>query len=380
MEMHSPEDRTNRFQRFADWGPVQRLNSEPFYYGKAVTERTTVVRGAIGYVRKNWENYEMLIEGLKVLLKKRLGDPLPTGDTEDLHRLLSTPKKWINGKGEPSASDKNDYSAIRLYASSFGHREVFSIVNTILWTSVSDSQHAEELNIAVFLVELLNVDLFNYVSLVPHANNFQGVAFRALPTSNEQLQSFKELAARSIPERYWAVPLALISASRNQETALAFAKGEVQGQPERQLFLWRIHIVELEAELLQIYREKFPSSVVSTICAVPIQELSQFPEEDEVVLRGPFFQLIRMQEEIIEGVGSVQVMDSVMLTVNRDHPSTMELGQTESDRARELIACLVGIGRAKACKKLAKEFGMLEDMPLYDQLIEEESERLKRVS
>ncbi|KAG6918504.1 hypothetical protein DXG01_013864 [Tephrocybe rancida] len=392
MEAHStpetvrPDDRTNRLQRFADWGQnvdergrEEGPGAQPFYYGKGVAERTNVVRGAIEYVRENWQNFEMLMEGLRVLLKKRLGDPLPPGDTEDFHRLLSSSKVWIDRRGEGSTDDESDYSAIRLYASSFGHREIFKIVNSVLRADTKVSQQEGELNTVVFLVELVNVDLFNYVSLVPHANNYQGVVFRALAASTEQLQSFKELAARPISERYWAVPLSLISASRNQEMVVSYAKEEVRVQPNSHLFLWRIHAVELEAELLQLYREQYPSSVVSTICAVPIQGLSQFPDEDEVVLRGPFFQLIRMQEEIIDGVGRVHVIDSVMLTVNRDHPSTMELGQTEGNRARDLMGCLVGIGRARACKKLAEDWGMFDDARVYEQLIEEGNERLKGI-
>ncbi|KAG6845835.1 hypothetical protein H0H87_002523 [Tephrocybe sp. NHM501043] len=386
METGSTSDDvwTDRLQRFADWGHVQQspdergrakeLELESFYYGNAVAERTRVVRGAIEYVRRNWQDYGRLMEGLRALLKKRLGDPLPAGDIADLERLLSSSKEWNEQRGGHNVDDY--YSAIRLYASDFGHKNIFSIVDTIIRTNTINSEQ-EEMNTAVFLVELVNVDLFNYVSVTPHANNFQGVVFRGLLASDEQLRSFKELAARPIEERYWAVPLALVSSSRSQETAVAYAKGEAQGQLEKHLFLWRIHVVELETELVQLYQERFPSSVVSTICAVPIRELSQFPEEDEVVLRGPFFQLIRMQEEFIKEVGNIQVMDSVMLTINRDHPSTMELNQTQGDHARELMACLVGIGRARACKRLAEGYGMLEDVSIYDQLIQKGLERLE---
>ncbi|KAG6873992.1 hypothetical protein C0995_007948 [Termitomyces sp. Mi166 len=391
METHSnprtisPDDQTiNRLQRFTDWGPILDISagestegprSESFYHGKGVAERLAIVGDAIIYVRTNWSNYGMLMERMRALLTRRLGNPLPAGDTGELQRLLASSKEWRDRSRE-SISSSDDYSAIRLYSSGFGYKEVFKIVDTILRTNATDSQQLEELNDAVFLVELVNVDLFNYVSTVPQANNFQGVVYRALAASNEQLEGFQALAAKSISDRFWAIPLALISASRKQDIALRFAKDEIQRRPESHLFLWRIHVVELETELLQLYRERFPSSVVSTICAVPVSGLSQFPEEDEVMLRGPLFQFVRMHEEDIEGAGNIQVMDSMILTINRDHLSTMELGETEGNRARDLIACLVGIGRAKACKRLAEEFGLFDEVPLYEQFFQEESEKL----
>ncbi|KAG6890772.1 hypothetical protein C0992_012745 [Termitomyces sp. T32_za158] len=376
----SPDDRANRLHRFGDWGPINTEGriSEPFYYGKGVADRLAVVGGPISYVRMEWTKYGLLMEGLRALLKRRLGDPLPAGDRGELERLLASPRKWRDRIRGSLPDDEDNYSAIRLYTSDSGYSKVFQIVDTILRTNeATDSQQLEELNNAVFLVELVNVDLFNYVTITPEADNFQGVVYRALAASNEQLEAFKALAARPILERFWAVPLALIPASRRQDVALRFAEGEIESRPGSHLFLWRIHVFELETELLQIYRDTFPSSVVSTICAVPVAELSQFPEEDEVILRGPLFQLVRMHEENIEGAEHVHVMDSMILSINRDHPSTMELGETEGIRARKLIACLVGIGRAKACKKLAENFGLFSEVPLYEQFFQEESDKLK---
>ncbi|KAG6826509.1 hypothetical protein H0H92_015564 [Tricholoma furcatifolium] len=374
------DDRTNYLQRFGDWSPILNgdelekgvaSKSQLFYHGQDVAKRMSAVRESIAYVRSNWKSYNMLMGGLRRLLEKRLGDSLPAA--EDLHRLLSNVKEWGDRRTDPE-SVADDFSAIRLYASNFGYREVFKLVDDILRTDARDAQHEEERNAAVFLEELLNIDLFNYVALTPKANNFRGTVFRALAASKEELQSFEELAAKPIAERFWAVPLILVSATSDPEAAITFAKMEVERQAKKRVFLWRIHVVELEAELLQIYQEKFPSSVVSTICAVPIHELSPFPEEHEVLLRGPFFQLVRMQEEMTLGLQTVHVMDCVTLSTNRDHPSTMELGETEGNRARDLIACLVGIGRVKACKKLAEDYGMMDDAQIYQQLL---NERLK---
>jgi len=339
-----------------------------------------LIRGAIVHVRANWKDYAGLMDSLESLIRERFVDSPSKGDMESLEHMLSSSKEWLDRREESTVTEREDYSVIQLYTSSFGYQRVFKIADTILRTGSSIILQRQEVLIsAVFLVELLNIDLFNYVSVTNHANNFQGMVFRALPASDEQLQSFKELAASPVPERFWAIPLTIISASGNRDTAMAYATAEIARQPGTQLFLWRIHVVELETELLQVYRERFPTSVVSTICAVPVWDLSQFPEEDEVVLRGPFFQLIRMQEEVLEGIGNVHTMDSIMLNVNRDHPSTMELGETEGERASELITCLVGMGRAKACRRLAEEYGLLDDAENYEQLYVEGSEHMRRL-
>ncbi|KAF8075938.1 hypothetical protein FPV67DRAFT_1406263, partial [Lyophyllum atratum] len=350
-----------------------------FYHGDGVAERMALVRGAIAHVRTKWQDYPALMDGLRRLIQETSADPLPSGNREALDKVWSSSKEWIDRKEESNAAPLDNYSVIRLYTSTFGYQQVFKIADSILRTNTSISRREEALNSAVFLVELFNIDLFNYVSVTKDADNFQGVVFRALPASDELLHSFKDLAATPVAERHWAIPLAIVSTSRNQDTAMAYANEEVATQSGRHLFLWRIHVVELETELLQVYRDRFPSSVVSTICAVPIRDLSQFPEEDEVVLRGPFFQLIRMDEEVLESAGKVHVMDSIMLNVNRDHPSTMELGEAEGRRARELIACLVGMGRAKACKRLAEEYGLADDMQTYQQLYEEGSDTLRNL-
>ncbi|KAG5650687.1 hypothetical protein H0H81_011361 [Sphagnurus paluster] len=367
----------NRRIRFGDWTPVQDGEGSRilyFYQGEAVGNRMSSVRGAIVHVRESWGNYAMLMNELRRLLQEGVQEPLPSEDAQQLEDVLASVKEWIDRRAGP-AQEEEDYNVVRLYTSTFGYRLIFKITDIIIRTDTGITQRQEELNSAVFLLELLNVDLFNYVSVTQPADDFQGVVFRALPASEEQLQSFRELATKPISERDWAIPLTVISTSRNQDVAMDYAKAEVARLPERQLFLWRIHVVGLDAELLRVYRERYPTSVVSTICAVPIDELSPFPEEEEVILRGPFFQLVQMQEEVLEGVGRVYVMDSVTVNVNRDHPSTMELGE-DGNGARELISTLVSMARTKACQGLAEGYGLVADAESYQRLYEEMVERL----
>ncbi|KAG6828247.1 hypothetical protein H0H93_015001 [Arthromyces matolae] len=241
----------SRLQRFADWGDILDID-EPsttasgesrssgglntFYSGQGVAERLRIIRDAIVYVRRNWKDYGMLMDGFKELLKKRLGDPLPTTGDEGYYsdRLLASSKRWRDGFTSQEGEDDEEYSAIRLYTSEYGFEEIFKMVDNILRTNDTSPEHLSDINSAVFLVELMNVDLFNYVSVTPEANNYQGVVFRGLAATEEQIRSFEELARRSVLERFWAVPLALVSASRDREMALAFARLEVQGQEAEQ--------------------------------------------------------------------------------------------------------------------------------------------------
>jgi hypothetical protein len=119
--------------------------------------------------------------------------------------------------------------------------------------------------------------------------------------------------------------------------------------------LWRIHAVGLDCAHLEIYHARFPSSIVTTPCAVPIAAFSEHPHEEEVLLRGPFVQLVQVQTVWLENGSSMDVMDGVMLDTSRDHPSTMELDESEGQRARELFLCLIATTRMKA---LASEFGL----------------------
>jgi hypothetical protein len=49
----------------------------------------------------------------------------------------------------------------------------------------------------VFLVELINIDLFNYCLKCPERTNFEGIVYRGICVSDEDLSAFKALCERS---------------------------------------------------------------------------------------------------------------------------------------------------------------------------------------
>lgn len=294
--------------------------------------------------------------------------------SQHLPAVLSSYKVWNSHPN--TVSDDENLSVIRLYTSKIGYDQIFRIINEAFRTDDLTEQE-RRLCCAVFLIELLNIDLFNYTLRDRRTHNFQGTVYRGVVFSDDQLQDFKNLAVLPVAERYWAVPLAMMSASTDKEVALREFAGidalMSDNTGTRHPFLWRIHVVELNPKYLQVYHDRFPSSVVSTICAVPIHELSDFAGEDEVLLRGPFFQLICLREEILEGRETpIHVMELIMLNANRDHPSTMELGREEGEKARQLFACLVGMWRAEVCKQLAALYNLMDDVEQYERIYRDE--------
>ncbi|KAG6873993.1 hypothetical protein C0995_007949 [Termitomyces sp. Mi166 len=341
----------------------------------------SAIRQAIIHIRENWKDYPIFMADLRAYIHE-----LTTG-TDKRHLppylpvVFASVKAW---KSELNAMrDDENLSVIRLYTSQMGYNQIFKIINQAFRTD-NITEQEKRVRCAVFLVELLNIDLFNYTLGVPRTYNFEGIVYRGVLFSDDQLQDFKDLAVRPVAERYWGIPLAMMSASTSREVALKeFAgldKMTNTGMTTRHPFLWRIHVISLFPRYLKIYRERFPSNVISTICAVPIKELSDFAEEDEVLLRGPFFQLLCMREEVFEGhERPIHVMDLVMLNANRDHPSTMQLSAEEGEKARQLFACLVGMCRAEVSRELASLYGLADDVIQHEEMYRAGEAKLARL-
>src|SRR5262249_20943118 len=143
---------------------------------------------------------------------------------------------------------------------------------------------ALRLRCATFLVELLNIDLFNYRAMHKQADNFEGHVYRGMCISPADLAWFARITQGPIGQRYLAIPLAMTSASREREIALAMALEKSRRTPGQQPVLWDIEISGLDSELLAIYHEAFPASVVTSLCAVPIDGISDYQDEKEVLL------------------------------------------------------------------------------------------------
>ena len=324
-----------------------------------------LVRGAIEEIRTNWERYPAYMEALRDLMQPGVDAHGGVDLQRRAAQLFASTKEWMDTQAGDASED---YSAVHLYTSAAGYRQMFSAINQAFREDglVDD---ASVLRSAVFLVELLNIDLFNYCAGRSSAGEWQGRVFRGMVVTPEELARFSNAANGAVDDRYVAIPLGMASASTDRATALDFVEKQVRRSANRQPLLWDIEAVGLPTERLEVYRAAFPTSVVSTICAVPIQQLSDFPDESEILLRGPFFQIVRLRRAK-ESLGGkrLNVVEAIMLTANRDHPSTMRLAGWEATAARDLFRALVGADRCRRCACRAKANGARQDEVAYARL------------
>jgi hypothetical protein len=338
------------------------------------------VRKAIQYIRDRWSDYPTFMQELREYIDRlsktgAYSTPSTEEDRRALESLLSSSKDWA----DRSPTQTDSFDVLHLYTSYFGYNTIFALLNVAFRTdAVTEQGQEKDLRSAVFLIELLNIDLFNYISRNPSKSGFQGTVYRGVSFTKEGIEDFRNLATMGVRDRYWSIPLAMMSSSTSIKTALDFSLQDAEKDPTKLPFLWRIHVANLDPDLLQIYNERFPSSVVTTLCAVPVSDVSRFSQEQEVLLRGPFFQFIRLHKEFVPAVGKeIDVMDLVMLNTNRDHPSAMELGVEKGDEARKLFGLLVRISRARVCKNLARKFGLTPDADEFERIHDEQVHQLR---
>jgi len=335
----------------------------------------SLVRDAINYIRINWREYPSFMLELRNFLESKSLDLKGDDDSSRvLTALFSSLKEWSDRR--PAAAS-DDYDAIRLYTSDAGYRMMFSAIN-VAFREDQLTKDVRALRCAVFLVELLNIDLFNYRSTNSNADGFKGQVYRGMCVSADELTQFLRVSAGPVTERYLSIPLAMVSTSTDRERALTFALKEASSGPNKYPIVWEIHVAGMDPQSLRIYRDNFPISVVSSICAVPIDRLSDYPSEREVLLRGPFFQLLRMRRENVHVDGKpLHTIEVVMLHESRDHISSVSLSEPETRRARELFRILVTMERAKLCAGRAEEYGLVDDAAAYRSILAEQRRLLE---
>jgi hypothetical protein len=243
-----------------------------------------LVRRAIEEIRANWDRYPAYMAGLRDVMQSGLDADTDVDFQRRAAELFASRKEWIREEG-PEAT--GEYTALRLYTSAAGYGQMFGTLNR----AFREDRLVDEalaLRSAVFLVELLNIDLFNYCVRHCSARDYEGRIYRGMVVTPQELGQFSAVASRAVAQRYVAIPLAMASASADRATALVFVEEQARQSTDGQPLLWDIEVANLPAERLEGYRAAFPTSVVSTICAVPIERLSDFPDENEVLLRGPF--------------------------------------------------------------------------------------------
>ncbi len=380
-------------KRFSDWSHLESFSRfgtqdtsiRSFFNGGDVSKRMNDIRKAITWIRTHWDDYDKFM----MELKQSFLENSSTKNDEERERLdarivwlgSKSPRRWADRASDGEIN--GDFGFLKLYTSEAGYDRIFSVLNGAFR---SDSLVEEEVRLraAVFLVELLTMELFNYTYVPKTKSNmgYTGTLYRGMSLSRESLKDFVNLVTKPVEERYWSIPLAFMSCTVEKKTAVDFAERVTSKNPDPTYnrVLLRVHVVGLREEELAIYSARFPSSVVTPICAVDISNLSEFPEEREVVLRGPFFQLVGVTEEVTVIGNPLFILDVLVFNTNRDHPSTMEMEEEEGNRARVLFACLIEGVRGEKCLELAVQIGREEDLEAYRAIVKRARTKLAEIT
>ncbi|MEM8641025.1 MAG: hypothetical protein AAGG51_19760 [Cyanobacteria bacterium P01_G01_bin.54] len=366
-------DSTKDHFNFRSWSESGKgSNDTPFFSGEGVEVRMKAIRPKIREVRQSWNNFEDYISSLRQFLLNSKQEKRIFQKEKELHLFdthLNKFRDWIDRDNRSEKkSIQEDYGAVQFYTSRNGYELIFKAMNE-KFRDKSKLSEDDFKNLA-FLVELLNIDLYNYNELNPGVSVFRDSdrVYRGLDMSQDEFKSIMKFMtdASSVQQRYISTPLGFLSTSLNRDVAVNFS-GQKNGEGEqssdkqgRCSVILEIHIISLDPDLLGIYQDRHPSSIVSPICATRIEGLSRYPQEREVLLRGPFFQVLDVKR-----ADASNIVELMMLDCNRDHPTTAALSEEEDKSARYLFRTLVHVNRYEYCKNFYLERNRKDEVDRY---------------
>lgn len=314
------------------FGPLlSSAQHKTVFAGDHEAERMSLVRNQIFVVRRAWQNESDYRNLLDVVRRFVRPDTQPKSIRGPMQRLLQGFRDYADvDLARPESSLPEQYDALELYCSKEGYDYLFRLISQTLRL---DTVPEEMLLTAVTLVELLTIDMYNlrlsHIGDDKYAN-FQGITYRGLRVDSRMVQEYRDVSNHpDLKKRGFSVPLAPISTSTDPSIMTQFAQGDKEGNSEQ--MYWTIHIHGIDPDLLREYSRCYPESIVTSICSLPVGSVSPFGEK-EILLRGIFFQLLRMTTEQING-HVVHKLELVMSNANRDH--TTELGSNEGDKKKQ---------------------------------------------
>lgn len=353
---------TNKMEttsRLSDWIPLN-LRGKPLYHGVNEAERMDKLRVKLNAVRVGWNDPEKCYDLIKDIQQAIDANSFERELQSTLKGILGKQRYWADSRRDrelPQATvDHEDYGALELYTTNDGYKKVFGYINQIFRKQdITDL----EMSGAIALVELLTIDLYNFrLANVGCSKyyNFEGIVHRGLSVDRAVLQTFKDLMKAPLNTQNFSVPLAFVSTTVRQERIQEFLNKTKEGKIRMH---WKIHIHALDPKLLAQYQNKHPDSIITTICAMPISRASEFANEQEVLLRGAFFQILRIYEEQA-GEHTVHVIEMVMLNANRDHGSELAENHGEKGEQRRHFGQMCAASRYEICASLAQKYGLPE--------------------
>lgn len=330
------------------------------------------IRRGIQIVRRSWRNREAH-ENLQARVRRFVysyENEYPQQLWDYLNKVLGKYEDYADmEEGEMKVTKQDDYTAVEMYCSEVGYGFLFRLISQLLRRKEVEE---DSLVAAATLVEYITIELYNLrLSNIgdPRYANFQGITYRGMNVTPEVVDEYRRIANRKdVRQRNFAVPLALLSTTQSRKVMEDYS-----GDPQSEQMLWVIHIFGLDPELLQLYRERYPDSVVTSICAMPVARISEFAEQ-EILLRGAFFHIISMRTEAT-GARRTHIIEMMMLNANRDHGTELSLNEGEKQTQRELFAKMVRASRYAICAVLSKTVSAVES-ETYDGLARHELEEI----
>lgn len=358
----------------------QSKNLKPFYNGAVLDDRNAEMRKSIYYIRQHWDEFDSFMAALKQLLMEGGAIEFKNATTKrQAEKLFSSKRDWMTE--ERIKMEEVSFDAVQLYTSKEGHSRIYRICNDIF--RQEDSLLRENMiRCVVFLIELINIDLYNYCLKYSERRDFQGMVYRGMCLSDEDLLTFRSLRDQPISRRNIAVPLVLFSASSSLTVAKKFITHRMEeyqkAKKKANPLLIKIHIIGLKPEYIRHFKKRFPEMTLTSIGAVDIHDLSRHPNEKEVLLRGPYTLILDVFEDDNEIEGyTCSILEAVMITSNRDHITTSVIGDLDS-LARDMYAAMVTVTRSEFAIDYYQMRGMKSDELEYRRILEDSSVRLQR--
>ena len=204
-----------------------------FFIGEDVKARMNLIRNSILEVRKNWNDKKFRKKSIE-LFKNHIGGK----------SLLSVDffnDEWYEFQKNSSA--EQNCNLIKFYTSSDGYETIFKYMNSIF-----REEHKKELyDSAAFLVECMNIELYNLVKTEPEFSNFENTIYRGIVLDENTISDLLKIKKLSVENRKFAVPLSFMSCSKSQDVAKQFLKNQRHRPHEEKVksfcpVLFKIHV------------------------------------------------------------------------------------------------------------------------------------------
>ncbi|KAI0466081.1 hypothetical protein F4859DRAFT_507597 [Xylaria cf. heliscus] len=348
------------------------------YGGDHETLRMKAIRPYIEKIRRAWmsnEGYRTLMSNTRVYFRKL---DIPNDVEDSFTKLLEGFRDYGDlDMSRPQKPLVEQFDAIELYTAEKSFDHLYSLITKTLR---SEEPSEVELQVVATLVELLTIDLYNLrLSQIGHPMyaNFEGVAYRGLSITPEELKEYRAILARpELAKRNFSVPLGLLSSSTDEKIMEEFSESTKNDEKRCVRLHLTIHIHSVDPALLKEYWALYPESVVTSICAMPVGHISPHGEK-EILLRGPFFHVISMESGEISGRPCEKLV-VVMMNANRDHGMEHASDKGAKERQRQCFLRAVSVSKFEVCAALA-EIHAPQDAEAYRTLQNDTLKQLRDV-